>query len=132
MRMEVTIKFDRDIKPEKHYISPGGYEMTFSNGKTVQFDFMDYVGSICADDSTRLTCEMCTLDTGCFPDAKFLETFTGSITEIKEFFVYTGEDNEPEINPVELVDLWMWNGDAKEITYDKKLLGRIWDKQKEE
>ena len=128
MEMEATIRFDREIDPSKHYVSPGGYEMTFNNGKTVQFDFMDSAGSICTDKPTNMLFEAWTLDTGCFPESKFLETFTGSVTEIKEFFVYTGEANEPEIYPVELISLRLLNDNAEEITVDDSLLGNIWDK----
>ena len=127
MKMEATVRFDREIDPSKHYISPGGYEMTFSNGKTVQFDFMDYECAICVDNPTNILFETSTLDTGCFPDAKFLETFTGSVTDILEFYVYTGEDNEPEIYPVELLSLRLFNNNDEEIKVDDSLLGNIWD-----
>jgi hypothetical protein len=70
---------------------------------------------------------MWTLDTGCFPDAEFLETFTGSATDIGEFFVYTGEDNEPDIYPVELISLKLYNNDDEEIKISDDLLGTIWD-----
>ena len=127
MKMEATIRFDRNIEPAQHYISPGGYEMTFSNGKTVEFDFMDFEGAISVEDPTVMLFEVGYLDTDCFPDAEFLETFTGSITEISEFFVYTGEDNEPEIYPVELIELRMYNNNGDEIEVSEDALGNIWD-----
>lgn len=127
MRMEATVRFDREIDPGKHYISPGGYEMSFSNGKTVQFDFMEYAGSICVDEPTNMLFECKSLDVDCFPDAKFLTTFAGTITDIKEFYIYTGEDDESDIYPVELISIRLLNDDDEEIKVDDSLLGNIWD-----
>lgn len=129
MKMFAQIKLDREIDKDKHYISPGGYEMTFTTrfGQSidVNFDFLTYEGVIDKDDPTVLHCEMDGLDVESFPDSTFLEKLEATVTEIKEFYVYTGEDNEPEINPVELLELKLINDDDK-IRVNKAILGKIW------
>lgn len=131
--MYAKIKFDREIDENLHYIVPGGYEMTFvnnlgSNPTTVSFDFVSYIGNIDKKDPTILHCEMEELDDDTFPESLFIEHFLGIISEINEFYVYTGEPGEPEINPVELLELELSNGNYK-IPADKKVLGKIWGKE---
>jgi hypothetical protein len=129
MEMYALIKFDRPIEKGVHVISPGGYEMSFSNGKTVQFDFMDFDGDIDKEDTTVLRCHMETLDTDAFPDSEFLKTFTGSVTEIKEFFVYTGEPNDSEINPVELKSLFLYNDNNDNISIKRSLFADVFERR---
>ena len=101
-RMYAGIRFDREIDAEKHYIIPGGYEMTFA-GKAVQFDFEDYSGTIDKVDKTVLHTEQENLDISAFPEAASITPEDiKNLEKINEFFVYTGEDGDPEINPVEL------------------------------
>ena len=133
--MYAKIKFDREIDKDKHYISLGGYEMTFVNNlggnpTTVSFDFFSYIGNVDMNDPTILHCEMEELDSDTFPESLFIEHFLGTISEIKDFYVYdyTSEDDEPEINPVELLELELSNGNYK-IPADKKVLGKIWGKE---
>jgi hypothetical protein len=125
--MYATIRFDREIDKEKHYIVPGGYEMTFDNGVTTAFDFMDYCGCIDANDRTVLYCEMRNLDIQSVEESEFLKHYVGSIIAINDFYIYTGESYEEEINPVELLELVLYNNDDKIISIDKKLLGKIWN-----
>ena len=53
---------DRLIDPEKHYISPGGYELIFDNDKSIQFDFNDYEGAVRKEGPTILDFIMRNLD----------------------------------------------------------------------
>jgi hypothetical protein len=131
--MYAKIKFDREIDTDKHYISPGGYEMTFVNNlggnpTTVCFDFTTYIGNVDKKEPTILHCEMEDLDVDVFHESLFIEHFLGTISEIKEFYVYTGEDDEPEINPVELLELRLSHGNYV-IPADEKVLGKIWGKE---
>lgn len=122
MKLEAIIKFDREIVPDKYYISPGGYEMTFSNGVTTRFDFMDTIGAICEYDNTQALFECSELDVDVFPESEFLKTFNGSVTKIEEVFVYTGEEDDPEINPVEVVEMRLFNDNDEMITFPEKML----------
>ena len=125
MEMYALIKFDRPIDKDRHVISPGGYEMTFNNGETVRFDFKGCSGRIDPADNRVFKCEMSILDIEAFPDSEFLKTFTGSVTAINEFFVYTGEVGDPEINPVELKALFMYNDKFETISVDRNLLANV-------
>lgn len=122
MRMLASIQFDREIDRNEHYISPGGYEMTFSNGATTAFDFLDYWGTIDNRDKTILNCEMRSLDTESFEESEFLRTFAGSVVQINEFFVYTGEYDEPEIHPVKLVSLDIFNDNGERINVGNAII----------
>lgn len=104
--MFAKIRFDRKIDLNRHYISPGGYEMT-AGGKTYQFDYMDYSGRVLPDRRDVLECEMHNLDTVSFPEAAGFDP--GQLEKINEFFVFTGEEEE-EIHPVELLELSFYTG----------------------
>lgn len=108
IRMYASIRMDRPIDPEKHYISPGGYELIFDNDKSIQFDFNDYEGAVRKEDPTILDFIMRNLDEDSYESAKLLEThlINHSIKKIEEFYVYTGEDDcLEEINPVSIEDI---------------------------
>lgn len=102
-RMYADILFDREITDE-HYISPGGYEIRDIKGNTLQFDFEDYCGWVDKDDRRILHIEHRNLDLDCFPDAKYLDDFLSNLDEFVEFYIYTGDYDEPEINPVKVID----------------------------
>lgn len=100
MRMYAVVEFDREIT-ERHYLSPGGYEM-ISNGELFHFDFMDYAGSVDKSDRRCVVMEM----KGFFNLSESKKSFNPrKITEIKEFFVYTGDSENMEIHPVKIRSL---------------------------
>ena len=137
MHMYGLIKFDRPIIGcckrrfrryyfrGEHVISIGGFEMTFDNGKTVRFDFLDFNGHIESDDPSVLNFELHGLDVDAFPDSEFLKTFAGKVTAIKEFYVYTGEAEDPEINPIKLKALFLYNDHSEQISVDRSLLKNV-------
>lgn len=102
MRMYAKIKFDREITKE-HYIIPGGYAVK-AKGKEYSFDFLDYEGYIDENDKSILHCYLKNIDDS-YSDTEELKKHLHDIAEISEFFVYTGEDNEPEIRPIQLLEL---------------------------
>ena len=142
MHMYGLIKFDRPIIGcckrrlrryyfrGEHVISIGGFEMTFDNGKTVRFDFLDFNGHIESDDPSVLNFELHGLDVDAFPDSEFLKTFAGKVTAIKEFYVYTGEAEDPEINPIELKALFLYNDHSEQISIDRSLLKDVFSREK--
>ena len=104
-RMYADIKFNRPINAEKDYISPGGYEIK-TNGKTVQFDFEDYEGSVSKEDARVLSSMQKNPDFASFDDLKSLtEDDLRNISEFVEFYVYTGEDDESDLEPVEIINV---------------------------
>ena len=104
-RMCADIKFNRPINAEKDYISPGGYEIK-TNGKTVQFDFEDYEGSVSKEDARVLSSLQKNPDFASFDDLKSLtEDDLRNISEIVDFYVYTGEDDESDLEPVEIINV---------------------------
>ena len=40
MTMYATLQMDREIDPNLHYISIGGFELHFKNGLNIAFDFL--------------------------------------------------------------------------------------------
>ena len=74
-----------------------------SEGKAYQFDFMDYEGSVNKDDPTILHAEVYTLDRNYSDD---LSKFNSDgLEKIEDFYIYTGEGDDPEINPVKVLSL---------------------------
>lgn len=104
-RMHSTIRFNRPINLDNDILSPGGYEMTMSE-KEVKFDFDNYEGYVDKDDPSILHAVQKNPSYDCFEDLLFL---TGenlrNVTEINEFFVYTGEDEETDLRPVSVEDI---------------------------
>ncbi len=104
--MEFTVEFDRCVTKE-HYISPGGYCVNEKN-----FDFLSTCGKIINSNSVNYYVSD-------FDTAYAEENGVNSITpeditgDFSEFFIYTGEYDDPEINPVKVRDLVFYmNGET--------------------
>lgn len=109
-RLYQSIRFDRPIEKDKHYISPGGYDIRFQaeNGEEIdiQFDFEDYEGSISDKDPHVLECVQKNPDYSVFSEIYYItEYMLRHIVSVSEWFIYTGEDDEPEIIPVEIFNV---------------------------
>jgi hypothetical protein len=102
MRAYITLQMDRPIDSDKHYISPGGYEV-MAGGKNYQFDFNESYGSIDKERPDVISFELRDEDYDSFPDIKELREHLHEITELVECYVYTGENGEPEINPLKIL-----------------------------
>ena len=118
MEQYLEIKFRRGINPIDDFISPGGYEVEFKDGKRIRFDFTDYRGSIDENDNTVLKITHSGLDLDSFPDASELfDRDVKDIVKIIECFVYTGELEKTKIKPVKILS-WSINGnDLPEEAY---------------
>lgn len=101
-RMIFIVEMDREVDHKTHYISPGGYEITIGDSDVKRkFDFMTTYGTIMEDKKSIL-----------FELREFDYEFSDSIDkfnlkELKdwkftEFFIFTGEYDDPEINPVKI------------------------------
>ena len=117
-RMTATIIFDREI--DGHYISPGGYEVVDRDGNTVQFDFETYYGFIDKENRKALHIDVRGLDLDSFPKAVTLSSVINNIDLFTEIFVYTGEDNDPEINVVGIKDVRFYSDNDEEICISDK------------
>lgn len=95
MIMTADIVFSKEIDKDKHYISPGGYEILKKNdGLSLQFDFEE---SYCYIDKTNphiLHVTACNLDLDTFPKAEFIELFLRDFKEFAEFYIYI-ESKDP-------------------------------------
>ena len=100
MRMLLTLVMDRPIIRNVHYISPGGYNITLSDGKSIEFDFLESIGQVRNNDPKCIDFELRHLDTDCFPGSMIIDNIgtLNKIADIEEVFVYTGEKGEPEIS----------------------------------
>lgn len=115
MRQFLRIRFDRPIEKDKHYISPGGFEVELGSGEVVNFDFFMFYGCIDKNDPTILNIEQSELDLDSFPEAKALIGHIEDVVSIRECYVYTGEWGDPAIYPV---DILYWEIDGVEISKD--------------
>ncbi len=96
-KMSMLLKMDREIIPQKHYISPGGYEVA---GK--QFDFLESEGVVCEDKPDEITYYL-----RYFDDTTYQRVVTPDDLKIgfSEFFIFTGEYDDPEINVKEVKEV---------------------------
>ena len=124
MTMYATLQMDREIDPNLHYISIGGFEIHFKNGVNIAFDFNSSVANIRKDPSFILF-ECDDLDFDSFPEADLLEWMLvhSEVEKIEEFYVYTGEEDEAVINP-KRIDSMSFAFDGKIITIPESLLSR--------
>ncbi len=114
--MNIDIRFNRKLTKED-YVIPGGYEMVFF-GRSVQFDFQDYCGTIDNDDPTVLHCEM---EHPIFFEFEDFRTITDldlyNISEVIECYVYIGEECNPPLREAEVLGITFLldNGDTIKI-----------------
>ena len=124
MTMYATLQMDREIDPNLHYNSIGGFELQFSNGVAIAFDFNSSVANVLKDPSfIRFECDE--LDFDSFPEAELLEWMLvhSEVQKIVEFYVYTGEEYEPVINPKH-IDSMSFAFDGRILTIPESLLSR--------
>lgn len=107
-RMCANILFNRAVDPDKgDYVSPGGYEFVM-NGKTVTFDFCEYEGGRKPNHPNILEFVQKNPDYSTFEDLENVtEEDLKHVEEIKEFYIYLGEDGESVgLEPVRIIGLW--------------------------
>lgn len=123
--MNMDLEFDRPIT-SKHYISPGGYEVS-SKEKCYGFDFFEYVGIKSKNNSKVIHYEAEKLDTQSFPESIYLDDkfWKSGDYEFSEFYIYTGEDDEPELYLKEVKSLTMVFDNGKCFDMPKEKLLKI-------
>ena len=106
MTMFATLQMDREIDPNRHYIGIGGFEFCFRNGVNIGFDFNSSIANV-QKNPTTIKFECDDLDCDSFPEAALLGMMLSDseVKRIEEFYVYTGEREEPEINPEKILSL---------------------------
>lgn len=108
-KMGISIKMDRPIDTNKHYIAPGGYELMFVNGESIAFDFSESHGDVDKADPSIIHFSLFDLDTDSFPESESLadNLLLFKATKLVECYIYTGEDNEDApINPLEIKEMF--------------------------
>ena len=106
MTMYATLQMDREIDPNRHYIGIGGFEFCFRNCVNIGFDFNSSIANV-QKNPTTIKFECDDLDCDSFPEAALLGMMLSDseVKRIEEFYVYTGEREEPEINPEKILSL---------------------------
>ena len=106
MTMYATLQMDKEIDSNRHYIGIGGFEFCFRNGVNIGFDFNSSIANV-QKNPTTIKFECDDLDCDSFPEAALLEMLLSDseVDRIEEFYVYTGEREEPEINPEKILSL---------------------------
>lgn len=127
--MILVLQMDREIDKDKHYISPGGYEFKSSKSEEpLQFDyFFDYAGYIDSNDKTKILFETEALDGQSFPGIidKLNKSFCEDINEITEFYIYTGEDEDPELNLSKIIDISLLFTDGTKIDIKPEVIDKF-------
>lgn len=127
-KMVLSLKMDRPINPDVHYISPGGYELMFVNGESIAFDFSESYSKVDKADPSIIHFSLFDLDTDSFPDADILadKMLLFKITKLVECYIYTGEKNEDSpINPLKIEKMYFeisHNGPTTTVEIDNEIL----------
>lgn len=131
--MVFTLQMDREIDKDKHFISPGGYEFKSNESEEpLQFDFYEYSGYTDSNDKTKILFETKILDDQSFPEItdKLTKSFCKNITEIIEFYIYTGEDEDPELNLSKIIDMNLLFTDGTKIDIKPEVIDKFNDELK--
>ncbi len=121
LEMAMDIRFNRKLT-KKDYVVPGGYEMVFG-GRSIQFDFQDYYGSINNENQTILHCEMEHPDFDSFEDfCSISAEDLRNINEIIECYVYIGEECDPELKLVEILAITFWPAEGDSVDVSKEVI----------
>lgn len=132
--MIFVLQMDREIDKDKHrIISPGGYTFKSSKSeKSLQFDFFDYAGYIDSNDKTKILFETELLDEQSFPGIidKLNKSFCEDINEITDFYIYTGDDEDPELNLSKIIDISLLFTDGTKIDIKPEVIDKFNDKLK--
>lgn len=92
-RMIAEIKFNREIDPDKDFVSPGGYHF-LAKGKKIDFDFMNCAGYVNKKDRSVLHIEGACPDVDSFDCIKSItaDDFR-NIDNIDDFYVHICGDD---------------------------------------
>lgn len=104
--MNYTLEMDRPVDFEKHYISPGSYELE-KDGRVCRIDF--YGTEISKRSEKILSFQVKDFDEEYARDNDFKNEFDDYKDifnfHYKEFFIFTGEYDDEEINVSKLINL---------------------------
>ena len=112
--MRIAMNFDtvmdRPVERNVHYISPGGYELKFASGMTMNFDFIYSEGSIDETNPRIVHWVVRSLDESygkCTDVSLAFQLKKNGVNGAKfaEFYVHTGEYDDPEITCVAIQNL---------------------------
>ena len=131
IKMYIALRFNKPVPDVKNLmpnenavsVSPGGYEIVFTDDTAIRFDFLDSYGNVDKDDNHVIDFELCNFDWGTFSDeaivlpAKLLDR---EIKKLSEVFVYiSGGDVELDVTAVDAMAFVVTdNKTGKEITID--------------
>lgn len=131
IKMYIALRFNKPVPDVKNLmpnesavgVSPGAYEIVFTDDTTVRFDFLDSYGNVDKNDNHVIDFELCNFDWETFSDeaivlpAKLLDR---EIKKLSEVFVYiSGGDVELDVTAVDAMAFVVTdNKTGKEITID--------------
>ena len=122
-RMCFQLKMDRPVildKENPHYISPGGY-----NIGGISFDFCDITWNRLEDDKRVICVEAKHLDIDSLPESEKLTLNFLRSHKFNEFFVFTGDTDDLEINPVKIVSLTVEDDKGNLLMANNSMLKNI-------
>lgn len=120
--MRFVADFDRPVDPDKHYLSPGGYSAELRDGKKIDFDFFKSCGDRIGTNSVAF--EASELDTSTFPESANLTVDSMMGCNFDEFFIFTGEYDDPEIYVTNIHDV-VFTYEAGDRLIDIPFSGKI-------
>lgn len=116
--MKYTLHMDRTFLPEEHYVVPGRFVLEASD-EEIFFDFCE-TSKNC--DGNNVTYKHVSLEINEFPEASKLTVEIMENCKFKEFFIYTGDSNDAEINILKVSNLEFGFDDGTILKAGKKLL----------
>ena len=122
--MSFILVMDRKI--DNHYISPGGYEL--ANGK--RFDFLRSVGKVLAQDRHKVKFNVSVFDKDYAEENNVLEITEDDLKQnFTEFYVHTGEYDDPKIKVTGIEDLvfYLGSGDCMASNEQLESIRKSWE-----
>ena len=121
-RMCFQLKMDRPVVIEgknAHYISPGGYICG------IPFDFFDAEWNRSEEDKSIINVRVRHLDTDIYPEAADLTLDFLKYHDFNEFFIFSGDTDDPEIHPAKVLSLTIEDDEGNFLIADDEKLKNI-------
>lgn len=117
--IEHTIRMNRPVT-ENDLISPGGYEILFDTGESIQFDFMD---TYQFHDNDMVTHQCEHLDVESFPESEKLAALLQEhkVVKLVEFYVDV-EGCASEIRPLSISNFYFEFDDGTSLSLNKDII----------
>ena len=125
LTMDRPILTSAEAGSNAHFISPGGYEIKCQDGTIKTFDFSSTGWNIDKNNRTLMEIDVDDFDNSYVDEPKDVTPADIAGCTWQEFYIFTGEDGDPEIYPVKVSNLHFVFKTSDGTTYLKRCSNKM-------